>query len=183
MAERSVALVLLAAGRGRRFGSDKLAAKLDGMSVIDHAIASANAASFSARFIVRRLEAVRVETGHRWSLVVNEQADEGMASSIRCGVRAASAHSHIVIALADMPYISAGHLNALAARDIPTFTQYPDSRAGCPAAFPREAYSALLSLRGDCGAASLQFSPSAKIVPPSGQALQDIDLPSDLRSE
>jgi molybdenum cofactor cytidylyltransferase len=156
-----IAGLLLAAGRSRRFGSDKLCAKLNGKAVIRW---SAEAlAELEAVFVVippgadattQALSRLDV------SFVVNLARDEGMASSIRAGVAALPDEVEaVIIALADQPRVSpeitrqlcdrwrAGGVSAVA-------PEYRDGR-GHPVLFGRDCFDALLALRGDVGARSV----------------------------
>ena len=180
MANDSVALVLLAAGQARRFGGDKLRAGFAGSTVLDKAMTAAEAASFDARYLVVTPDAPPSERAASWQRVVNPDADSGVASSIRAGVTAASSHSRLVIALADMPFVTPHHLDALATGEGVLFTRQADGRSGSPAAFPREAYARLLTLDGDRGAAALDWLGATLLAPDDADMLQDIDTPNDL---
>ncbi|WP_343346730.1 nucleotidyltransferase family protein [Sphingomicrobium sp. XHP0239] len=175
-----VALVLLAAGQSRRFGADKLRAPLGDSDVLTATMESGEYASFDARYIVVPSKELVIERPVRWQSVVNREAESGMASSIRAGVRAASGHERIVIALADMPFVSAQHLDQLGNAGGVIFTRQQDGRPGSPAAFPRHAFSRLLQLHGDRGAAALDWPYAALMDPDDGWELKDIDEPADL---
>lgn len=180
MPERRVALVLLAAGEGVRFGGDKLAATFRGGSLIDHALAAAEAATVAERIVVRRHNAPPLTLGSHWTSVINAQSAEGIASSIRAGIAAAQDAARIVITLADMPFIDAAHLDRLAKANGTVFTRQADGSPGPPAGFDRSSFGRLLTLRGDRGAASLEFGDARIIDPMSSLQLRDIDRPEDL---
>ena len=178
----SVACILLAAGSARRFGGGKLFAQLGGQPLWEWAAERLEQAGFESRYLVvdPAIEAHPTRSG--WDRVENPFADEGIASSIRAGVQAASDQSRIVIALADMPFIDSAHFTALAHSDGVIFTRYPDGRPGCPAAFPASAFISLLDLRGDRGAAALCSTLGGVFVMPPDSQLEtfDIDKTADL---
>lgn len=173
-------LVLLAAGRSSRFGSDKFAASLDGKPLWQWAATVADRAGFGKKFLVVRPDRREMDPGEDWTIVVNRDADLGLSSSIKAGLHAAADCRRIVLALADMPFVNPGHLAAIAASPGVTFTRYPDGRDGCPAVFPSGSYPALLALSGDRGAASIRFGTSAALAPADPATLRDIDTVSDL---
>ncbi|WP_390548965.1 NTP transferase domain-containing protein [Qipengyuania sp. MTN3-11] len=177
-----MALILLAAGRSKRFGSDKLTAKVDGRPLWEWAARAAETAGFATRYLVVAAHS-SIGTRQGWDIVVNPDTDRGMGSSIAAGVTAAAARERVVIALADMPYVEAPHLRMLGEGRGTIFTRQVDDGAGTPAAFDRESFADLRSLTGDSGARSLG-TPGAKLIDPRDRRmLRDIDRPGDLDPE
>lgn len=82
--------------------------------------------------------------------IINENADEGIASSIRAGV--AACDDDVLITLCDQPYVTAEHLRALVAANAPIAATAYSGTIGVPAYFAREFRDELLALRGDHGA-------------------------------
>jgi molybdenum cofactor cytidylyltransferase len=156
-----IAGLLLAAGRSRRFGTDKLCAKLSGKAVIRW---SAEAlAELDAVFVVTPPGAdatTQALSRLDVSFVVNLGRDEGMASSIRAGVAALPAEAEaVVISLADQPLVSQEMVRQLCDRwrlggVSAVAPEYRDGR-GHPVLFGRDCFNALLALRGDIGARSV----------------------------
>lgn len=173
----SVALILLAAGSGKRFGGAKQVASLAGRPLWQHAAAAAEAAGFVTRFVVAPPDLPIEAAG--WQTVVNRRSASGIASSIAAGIRAAGDAERVVIALADMPYVGADHLRALGMAEDVVFTAQGDERRGIPAAFPRAAFARLLMLSGDQGAAALAW-PDSAVLEIAAASLRDIDTPLDL---
>lgn len=156
-----IAGLLLAAGRSRRFGADKLCAKLNGKAVIRW---SAEAlAGLDAVYVVippGADAATRALSRLDARFVINLARDEGMASSIRAGVAALPQDVQaVVIALADQPLVSVQVIRQLCERwgdgGAPAVVPaYRDGR-GHPVLFARECFEALGALRGDAGARSV----------------------------
>ncbi|MEP6990510.1 MAG: nucleotidyltransferase family protein [bacterium] len=183
-----IAGLLLAAGRSRRFGSDKLCAKLDGKAVVRWSAAALTALDAVYVVIPPGADAVTQALSRLdVRFVVNLARDEGMASSIRAGVAALPADTEaVVIALADQPRASAdttGHLvqrwnDGDADAVAPVFS---DGR-GHPVLFGRACFETLLQLRGDTGARAVldALGPRLALVAVDGPMPVDVDTPDAL---
>ena len=178
----AIALILLAAGRSERFGSDKLTALFRGRPLWEWAAAAAENAGFESLYLVIG-EHSHVTPRERWQPVVNPDAERGLGTSIAAGVRAAAHHDRVVIALADMPLMEPAHLRLLGQETGAIFTRQPDGSAGSPAAFRQEHFVQLQSLDGDRGARSLSLPRALVIEPSTCGMLVDIDTPSDIASQ
>jgi xanthine/CO dehydrogenase XdhC/CoxF family maturation factor/CTP:molybdopterin cytidylyltransferase MocA len=186
------ALVLLAAGRSSRFASgDKLLSEFQGRKLIDHAATCLPEDPVAARIaIVPSPSGDRgtrlAETG--WTVIPNPDAATGLASSIRCGVRAVAASpdtDHVMILLADMPAIPSGHLRRLQMAVLaghPAAMTISGGRLSPPAIFSRPVFEALTILQGDSGGRelfqSLQDGASISLDP---ACAFDIDTVTDLQ--
>ncbi len=112
-------------------------------------------------------------------VVVNALADEGMASSIRCGVARAreAGVAGVVVMACDQVALRAEHLRALCAEaDRVTGSGYA-GRVGIPAYFPEAVFGELMELRGDVGARALLQGAAAVV--DEGLAL-DVDTEADV---
>lgn len=182
--------ILLAAGRGRRFGGDKLLAPLaDGTPMAVQSARNLTPAVERLLCVVRaddralneRLRAEGFET------VACADADEGMAASLKAGVRTGAEGSGWLLALADMPMIRpatcAAVARALKERGGMVAPEYR-GRRGHPAGFAPEWRAALLALGGDQGARPLfQRHPEAlhRLVVEDPGVVFDVDTPEALR--
>ena len=186
-----IAGLLLAAGRARRFGTDKLAAKLNGRSVIRWS-AEAVAPEVSALYVVVPLgsnDAMRSLSRLDVCFVENWARDEGMASSIRAGIAALpAAVEAVVVTLADQPLVSPMVVRALTERwrvgDVAAVAPlYRDGR-GHPVLFGRECFASLATLRGDGGARSVldSLGPRLALIPVDIDAPVDVATAEDLRA-
>lgn len=154
------AIVILAAGASRRLGVAKQLEILGGETLLERAVRVAQEAGLGTVYVVADA-ADRAVTAEAECLgcevVPNEDAEEGMASSIRAGVRAAGeTAASVLIMTCDQPAVSAAHLRLLAAGpdgDV-TASGYA-GRRGVPACFPARVFGELLALRGDAGARDL----------------------------
>jgi molybdenum cofactor cytidylyltransferase len=154
--------LVLAAGEGRRFGGDKLAAELDGRPLLDHAL--------EAMLAVRAIERVAVVLGaNADSLAASvdlsgvervtcEDWRQGLAASLRAGVEHLADAEAVVITLGDQPFITpeviAAILDQIDARAPAARATYA-GRPGHPVLIKRELFDDVRSLRGDAGARDL----------------------------
>jgi len=150
--------IMLAAGQGRRFGSNKLLHPLkDGIPLVLHAAQSMQAAMPDSLVVVngQDCEMIKLLECEGLNIVLNHAADIGMGSSIACGVRASMQSQGWVIALADMPYIRASTVRAVAAgvqgRHSICAPCYGERR-GHPVGFGSAYADALMNLSTDEGA-------------------------------
>ena len=181
--DHSIAFALLAAGGAERFGGGKLRADLGGRPLWRWAADSAEVAGFVTRFLITsEADAPLLEgAAEGWSVHVNHHAHEGMASSIRAAGQLAAPCARLVIGLADMPFVEPAHLRELALGTGVAFTRYPAGREGVPAAFPTACFAALEKLRGDRGAAALDWNADrTALPPPTPETLFDVDILADL---
>jgi molybdenum cofactor cytidylyltransferase len=119
-------------------------------------------------------------------IVVNDQlnpdAAEGIASSIRTGVRLAGDDARILITLCDQPLITVEHLRALLKIDAPIVATGYAGIAGAPAVFAASLVPDLLALRGDRGArVVIEAHRNMTTVVPFEDAALDIDREDDVR--
>ena len=189
--------VLLAAGRGARFGGAKLLAPIPaashgvgggtavGVAACAHLVAALNDVIVVVRPGDSLLRHALTETGAR--VVECERADEGMGASLAFAVAASADADGWLVALADMPWIApvsivtvADALRGGAEMAAPVFR----GERGHPVGFARKYGGLLSALTGDEGARSLvaarKWALQLVDVDDSG-VVRDIDHPDDLR--
>jgi molybdenum cofactor cytidylyltransferase len=181
--------LLLAAGEGSRFGSDKLSHSLP------HGVAIAVQAARHLRAAVPRVVAVvrpgAAELGASLSLegcevAVCEKAAEGMGASLACAARAAGAADAYLVALGDMPFVrpsSAAAVRDALAAGAELAAPYWRTRRGHPVGLSAKFFAQLLALAGDEGAKKLLAANHDRLVKiPVGDpgVIRDIDTPADL---
>ncbi len=183
MEAKQVAIVVLAAGHGRRFGADKLMADLDGAPLGIRAARNLAGIDAAAHFAVCQPGAAiapyYADLGYY--IVENSNANLGLSSSLHLAVGAAAATKAqaLLIVLADMPFIMPAHIDALiTACDHDIIASTDGGQAMPPAIFPRSTWPLLLETKGDAGARQL-LSKARHLAAPLG-SLRDIDTPDDL---
>jgi CTP:molybdopterin cytidylyltransferase MocA len=186
----SVAVVILAAGAGERFGGDKLTAELHGNILAQRAIDAACSSRAVACFLVvgaRADSLLAMIDPRRCAIVTNTKWRDGIASSIRAGVAATASYDACIFTLGDQPNVTREDVNAL----IHAIESHPTAivalRAGvvwgAPVAFPRRDYAALAKLKGDAGAKTYAQSQRKRlrfVRAADARAFDDIDTKADL---
>lgn len=186
------AAILLAAGASSRFGGDKLAAVIDGETVLARSAKALADAGCSLRAAVvseqSAIHAPLLKT-FGYAIVANPHADEGLSASLREGVAWAEGRgaASVLIALADMPFVTPEHLRSLVHNSQQSdrgaaFTRH-GARRSAPAAFHSTWFGELRALEGDEGARKIisRLPLSLGVEAPEAM-LRDIDAPEDLRN-
>ena len=191
-----IAGILLAAGRGTRFGGDKLLAQLPhgaldapagtgvGVAAASH-LASALPGSIA---VVRSGDTVLANALRKTGLRIVEcvDADRGMGRSLACGAMAMAPAGGFVVALADMPWILPGTIRAVAdaiARGASIVAPRYRGTRGHPVGFSSRHLPALRALDDDAGARSIVAAHSDELtlldVDDAG-VVRDVDTPAAL---
>lgn len=181
------AVLLLAAGRGERFGSDKRQHKLkSGLSLLEQSLRCFDDAGYPLKVALSasvrddQLAAVLEMQGR--SIIRCRNADEGMSGTIRNAITHFENFPGLFVALADMPLLDPQVLKLLCARGMEDRIVFPryDSQRGHPVLFGSAFFGALGRLRGASGAASvLHENPEHCIAVDVADAgvLVDVDTP------
>lgn len=188
--------ILLAAGRGARFGGAKLLAPLPaashgvgagtpvGAAAATHLVAALNDVVAAVRPGDHLLHGALEATGAR--VVACPRADEGMGASLACAVAAAADADGWVVALGDMPWIAPATISAVAdaLRDGAEIAApaYRGER-GHPVGFARAYGPLLAALTGDEGARAIVGARKWMLRLIDGDdagVLRDVDHPRDL---
>ncbi|MDR2240861.1 MAG: molybdopterin-binding/glycosyltransferase family 2 protein [Zoogloeaceae bacterium] len=190
----NVAALVLAAGRSARMGGvNKLFAELDGVPLLLRAVNAALASKAASVTVVLGHEAERAEAllaGCNVNIVRNPDYADGMSTSLRAGLAALpDAATAAVVLLADMPRISAVHVDRLidahdAARPA-ILAPRKDGRRGNPVLWPREFFPAMRAVRGDQGARGVLDAHAERIrfIEFDDDAIHaDIDTPDNLHA-
>lgn len=186
--------IVMAAGSSARLGRPKALVVYRGKTLLARTIAAARSAGCDPVLVVVRadLGAIAAEAQACGAItVVNPQAHQGLASSIRVGihdlVRCAPGVSGVLMLVADQPRIAPEIVDAICAQfdGAPgriVAAAYAGTR-GVPALFARLHFDALTQLQGDQGARSLIAAHAPAVVEvawPNGA--QDMDDPRTLRN-
>lgn len=196
----SIMGVYLAAGSSRRMGCRKQSLELaPGMHLAGSGLAALRDSGLSGLIVVVHPEDPLVwldaglladqADGPSIVVAVCLEADQGMAASLQCGIRAASdaGAEAVLVALADQPYVSPAWLMQLidAWRSAPGL-DYVMSKAGReampPAVLSATMFEAVAGLKGDQGAKRLLDSSrfqGLRVAPADPLLLLDIDTPEE----
>jgi molybdenum cofactor cytidylyltransferase len=186
---KEVVGLLLAAGAGTRFGSDKLRHALPhGVSIAVQAARHLKSEIETVFAVVRPAspELQKALEAEGCVVVVCDNAADGMGASLACAARAAGERAGYLVALGDMPFIRRSSIAAVRdalAAGAPLTAPYFRSKRGHPVGVSGRFFQDLLSCKGDEGAKALLKSNEALLVKiPIGDpgVLRDIDRPEDL---
>ena len=185
--------VLLAAGRGERFGGGKLLVPLPagpnaGVALGVAACRNLRAAVGGVIAVVRPGDPALVASLAREGahVVVAANADGGMGASLAAGIAAASGADGFVVALGDMPWVAPATIRAVvealrsgASIAAPRY----HGRRGHPVGFAAAHRAELVALAGDQGARAIVEANASLVtfvdVDDTG-VLADVDVPGDL---
>lgn len=186
-----IAGLLLAAGGARRFGSQKLLARIGDDSVV-HRAATTLCRATDALFVVVGSHggAVRAELADlNAHVVVNDDWASGLASSLRTGVASVGDDADaILIALGDQPMLDPLVLRAVIDRwktgDCAIVAARYRGEQGHPVLFARSVFTELAALAGDHGAKPvIERDPSrVAFVDVDALAPRDVDTRDDLEA-
>ncbi|GJE17823.1 nucleotidyltransferase family protein [Methylobacterium marchantiae] len=189
----TIGIVLLAAGRGTRFGAaPKMLGSLDAKPLVRHAAEAAVDAGIGPIVVVLGAygEAVRQAlSGLHLGVIDNPNYAEGLSTSLRCGLDAVSETKGIIVMLGDMPRIRPAHLAHLAYTFLafdpapPAIVPIHGGRRGNPVLLNHRLLAPdLASLKGDQGAGRILAARTDIVeLEMDAAVIFDIDTPSALK--
>jgi molybdenum cofactor cytidylyltransferase len=192
---RSIAAVVLAAGRSSRMGGpNKLLEKINGRPLVRIVVDAALASKARPLIVVTGHQRERVEAalaGLPVRFVYNANFADGLGTSLKAGIAAVPPEADgAIVCLGDMPQVDAALIDRLiAAFDpdkgalavVPTI----DGKRGNPVVWSRRFFPDLMAVEGDVGARHLigRYAEAVTEVPLTGTAaLTDIDTPEALQA-
>ncbi|MEL9991754.1 MAG: nucleotidyltransferase family protein [Thermoproteus sp.] len=154
-----LAVVVLAAGESKRFGSFKLLADFCGAPVVVRAVSTVVATGLPTYVVVghKAEEVQRALRGLGVGFIYNPWYRLGLSSSLKAAVTALPNFDGYIIALGDMPLVSAGTYRALidnAGRAPIVYPTYRGAR-GNPVYISRAVLPYVMELEGDVGVRAL----------------------------
>jgi molybdenum cofactor cytidylyltransferase len=187
---RVVGLVL-AAGGATRFGSDKLAAMLDGRRLLDHVFDALRAVPLREIVIVTRPGGRHPDAVPELHWVENPAPDAGLASSLRIGLAAilelpGPPVDAVLLALGDQPRIDPAVIRQLigvatTSSEPVVVPRYPADPGRNPVVLRREAFALVREAMGDRGLGPvLDAHPELVHELAVAGANPDVDTPADL---
>jgi CTP:molybdopterin cytidylyltransferase MocA len=177
--------LILAAGEGARFGEEpKLLADLEGRPVLEHAVRSqCSVGGLERVVVVLGANAAGIMAGVDFMCaepVICEDWREGIAASLRCGVKALEGAERVIVTLGDQPLVSREAISRFLEAPPGTRATY-DGRPGHPVVLGPGHLSAIAELRGDSGAREL-LGDAPAIECAELCCGRDIDTPDDLKA-
>ena len=181
--------VVMAAGNARRFGENKLAAALDGRSLIRRALEAVPAEEFDKVVVVTQDPEVQAlaET-FRFDTARNEHPDWGISHTIRLGLEALGDLDGALFLVSDQPLLNRESVRELAE----LWRSRPDKIAalahggvrGNPCTFPARFFPELLALREDHGGSTVirRHEEELLLLEVRREELTDVDTPAALEA-
>ena len=163
---QNIGIIILAAGGSARLGQPKQLLPYAGTTLLQHAIhaATESVADYVIVVVGSRADEISkaIEPG-KAVIVVNTNWQEGMASSIRCGIneliKDCPQTNGVLLMLCDQPHVTAALLNDLITAHQntgkPIVASNYNGAVGAPALFHKSIFPKLLQLKGDIGARSV----------------------------
>ena len=176
----TIAAVILAAGRGRRFGRPKADVRIGARTMVEVVADAAIGAGLRPVIVVAPPTLRLPDSVER---VVNDAPEAGLSRSLRLGVEAVPRDAEaVVILLADQPSIDVDHLRALDGwrGGTPIVATRSDGVVGPPVLVEREAFDVVDEVAGDQGLRKLLRERPQLVTPVDHAAIPDIDTPAEL---
>ena len=186
-----VAAIVLAAGESTRFGEDKLALRLAGRCLIEHAFDAAAEAAEGAIVVVLPADLPRADASTTWEdrtgrrLIRAEVAGQSpsQGQSLRAGIAALTADTDAAfVFLGDMPFIPCG----IGARLLGILGQHRAAapvvrgQRGHPVLIRRSLFATASSITGDSGLRHILDRVGFAALPVDDDGVSfDIDTPDD----
>jgi molybdenum cofactor cytidylyltransferase len=159
------AIVILAAGQSSRLGSPKQLLRFNEKSLLQHCVEEALQTNIPVIMVVgANSQLIKYELKNlRITIAENKRWQEGMSTSLQCGLMAAKNLNNeidgIIFMVSDQPFVSATLLNNLLRaqneNSLPIAACGYAGRLGTPVLFHKYFFDELIDLQGDSGAKKL----------------------------
>jgi len=188
-----VGCIVLAAGAGHRFGGHKLVAPLRGKPLLQYAVDAASGSRALCCTLVVGSQGARVLDAvnpRRCSVSVNAHWADGIASSLRCGLRAHVDDDACIVLIGDQPFVTSMDIDRLidvwesARPSAPIVALRVSDTWGAPVLFSRRDFAKVRSLDGDAGAKRYAAQQSQRLIfvdAGDSNAFADVDTSEDLK--
>ena len=180
-----IGCVVLAAGNARRFGSNKLKARIDGTSLIRRAL-DAVPGGLVTVVVSQYPEILELAAEYGFTAVVNNQPEMGLSRSVRLGLEHLADCGGVLFLVSDQPWLKRDSAEALVA----LWAQNPSKIAamahngvrGNPCLFPARFYPELMELTGDRGGSTVicRHEENLILLEADAAELADVDTPAAL---
>jgi len=192
--DERIAALVLAAGESRRMGdANKLTIPVDGTPMVARVVDAVQQSHARRVIVITGHEPERIKealSGRDVELVHNPDYAEGIGSSVRVGVAALGDDvDGALVALADMPWVSAEVINRLidaftSASELSIFIPRFGGQRGNPVLWGAQHFPELLALAGDVGGKALfqrHASAICYVDVESASVNLDVDTPDALQ--
>jgi molybdenum cofactor cytidylyltransferase len=186
-----LAIILLAAGASSRLGQPKQSINIDGQSLLARQCTIALSLTNNAYCVLGCDANVHQKSIKNTpiKIIINDDWQQGMATSIAAGVKALPSHvDAVMVILVDQWQLTSEHIEKVAKfwiespeNIIATVNNLAETQMGPPVIFPKKLFSQLSVLKGEKGAKSIltkyhQWIKTIEIP----EAFIDLDTPEQL---
>jgi len=180
--------VVMAAGNARRFGENKLAAKLNGKSLIRRALEVIPSNTFDSVIVVTQYpEIASLAQEFSFTGIHNKHPDFGISHTIKLGLSELMDCDGVMFLVSDQPFLKQESVAALAE----FWRQQPERIAalghggirGNPCLFPARFFPELLELQEDRGGSTVirRHEDALVLLEAEAGELTDIDTPEAMK--
>ena len=168
------AIIILAAGSSSRLGKPKQLLSYHGKSLINHVISVAENSIADEIIVVLgshyELIIKEIPANKKLRVIINAEWEEGIASSIRAGLKLLQQGSEVdaaIFTVCDQPFITTSLLNNLIEMyqqsKMPIVASSYENTIGTPVLFDKNLFEELLLLKGDSGAKKMIVNHKDKV--------------------
>jgi molybdenum cofactor cytidylyltransferase len=184
-----VAGIVLAAGASSRMGRPKMLLPIGGRTLVSTVAAALLDADLARVIVVLGCDADRVREAAglpddpRLRVIVNDDWQSGMASSLRRGLEECEGAQAALVALGDQPGLTSDRVRRIVSAwspGVPLVFPVHDGRAGHPVLFGRGLWPELRALRGDVGGRDVVKRHVSNAIQVPEAPLPDLDTEEDL---
>lgn len=183
----SIGCVIMAAGNARRYGKNKLAAQLDGRSLILRTLEAIPSDVFQTVVVVTQYpEIMQLAKEFHFAAIHNDRPEYGISRTLQLGLTALRDCDGVMFVVSDQPLLQRESITALAA----LWKTQPECIAalahrgvrGNPCLFPARFFPELMELQGDRGGNAVirRHEDALKLLEVSEAELTDVDTPEAL---
>lgn len=180
-----IGCVVLAAGNARRFGSNKLNAQVEGVSLIRRAL-DAVPGGLATVVVSQYPDILALAGEYGFDALLNDRPELGLSRSVRLGLAHLADCDGVLFLVSDQPRLKRDSVEALAA----LWAQNPEKIAamahngvrGNPCLFPARLFPELLALTGDLGGSAVirHHEDDLILLETDAPELADVDTPAAL---
>lgn len=183
----TIGCLIMAAGNASRFGSNKLAAEVDGKMLIEHALEAVPIEEFARVSVVTQYDEVAaLAKRFGFTVLFNAFPERGASYTIQLGTEAMADCDAILYQVADQPLLRRESVRA----EVESFRRHPDRIVamghggvrGNPCIFPARFFPELMTLEGDHGGSAVirRHEDALTLFEVSPDELRDVDTPMAL---
>ncbi|MCH4815321.1 MAG: NTP transferase domain-containing protein [Saccharolobus sp.] len=149
----NIGVIILAAGEGKRFGGDKLFAKIDNIPIIMRTIGiyeDLEKVIIVGKYVNELLPLLMDQI-----VIYNPFWKEGISTSIKLGLRFFKNYDAVLVALGDMPFVTKDDVNKIISAFKPSCKAVIPTHKGekgNPVLISKSLFDEIEKLRGDVGA-------------------------------